>query len=134
MLKPFEPKFRSDLSVCLSDIAEKQVPTKLKPIVTVCAFGCDCVGGLSHQTFFLVHMTLRMSAGGPDLFPQTVCWRPRPVPQDGLMLTCSLRPSVGDPDLLTLTLYLASWYRLMRTRKVPLSGPIAFEQPGSLSM
>ena len=33
MLKPFVPKFRSDLSVRLRDIAEKQVPTKLKPIV-----------------------------------------------------------------------------------------------------
>ena len=33
MLKPLVPKFRSDLSVCLNDIAEKQVPAKLKTIV-----------------------------------------------------------------------------------------------------
>ena len=30
-----KPKFRSDLSVLLRDIAEKQVPAKLKPIVNV---------------------------------------------------------------------------------------------------
>ena len=33
MLKPLAPKFRSDLYVRLGDIAEKQVPAKLKPIV-----------------------------------------------------------------------------------------------------
>ena len=33
MLKPLVPKFRSDLSIRLRDIAEKQVPVKLKPIV-----------------------------------------------------------------------------------------------------
>ena len=33
MLKPLLPKFRSDLSVCLMNIAEKQVPATLKPIV-----------------------------------------------------------------------------------------------------
>ena len=33
ILKPPVPKFRSDLSVRLKDIAEKQVPAKLKPIV-----------------------------------------------------------------------------------------------------
>ena len=33
MLKPLVPKFCSDLSVYLRDIAEKQVPAKLKPIV-----------------------------------------------------------------------------------------------------
>ena len=33
MLKPLMPKFRSDLSVRLRNIAEKQVPVKLKPIV-----------------------------------------------------------------------------------------------------
>ena len=32
MLKPLVPKFPSDLSVCLGDITEKQVPAKLKPI------------------------------------------------------------------------------------------------------
>ena len=31
VLKPLVPKFRSDLSICLRDIAEKQVPVKLKP-------------------------------------------------------------------------------------------------------
>ena len=35
MLKPPVPKFRPDLSVRLRDIAEKQVPAKLKPIVCV---------------------------------------------------------------------------------------------------
>ena len=34
MLKPLVPKFRSDLSVRLRDITEKQVPAKLKPIVS----------------------------------------------------------------------------------------------------
>ena len=33
MLKPLVPKFRSDLSFRLRDIAEKQIPVKLKPIV-----------------------------------------------------------------------------------------------------
>ena len=33
MLKPLVAKFRSDISVRLRDIAEKQVPAKLKPIV-----------------------------------------------------------------------------------------------------
>ena len=33
MLKPLEPKFRYDLSVCLKDVAEKQSPVELKPIV-----------------------------------------------------------------------------------------------------
>ena len=33
ILKPLVPKFRSDLSVDLKDITEKQVPAKLKQIV-----------------------------------------------------------------------------------------------------
>ena len=33
MLKPRMPKFRPDLSARLKDIAEEQVPAKLKPIV-----------------------------------------------------------------------------------------------------
>ena len=33
MLKPLVPKFRADLSDRLKDIAENQVPAKLKPIV-----------------------------------------------------------------------------------------------------
>ena len=33
ILKPLVPKFRSDLSVLLRDIADKQGPAKLKPIV-----------------------------------------------------------------------------------------------------
>ena len=33
MLKPLVPKFRPDLSAHIKDIAEKQVPAKLKPIV-----------------------------------------------------------------------------------------------------
>ena len=33
ILKPPMSKFRSDLSVCLRNIAEKQVPAKLKPII-----------------------------------------------------------------------------------------------------
>ena len=33
MLKPAVPKFRPDLSARLTDIAEKRVPAKLKPIV-----------------------------------------------------------------------------------------------------
>ena len=33
MLKPLVPRFRPDLSVRLRDIAEKQVPAKMKPIV-----------------------------------------------------------------------------------------------------
>ena len=33
MLKPLVPKFHADLSVRSKDIAEKQVSTKLKPIV-----------------------------------------------------------------------------------------------------
>ena len=36
MLKPLVPEFRSDLSARLRDIAEKQVPVKLKPIEVVC--------------------------------------------------------------------------------------------------
>ena len=34
MLQPLVPKFRSDLSFRFKDIAENQVPVKLKPIVT----------------------------------------------------------------------------------------------------
>ena len=33
MLKPLVPKFRLDVYVRVKDIAEKQVPAKLKPIV-----------------------------------------------------------------------------------------------------
>ena len=33
MLKPLAPKFRPDLCASLKDIAEKQVPVKLKPKV-----------------------------------------------------------------------------------------------------
>ena len=33
MLKPLVPNFYSDISVRLRNIAEKQVPVKLKPIV-----------------------------------------------------------------------------------------------------
>ena len=33
MLKPLVPRFRSDLPGRIEDIAEKQVPAKLKPIV-----------------------------------------------------------------------------------------------------
>ena len=33
MLKPLVPKFRQDISARLKDIAEKQAPAKLKPIV-----------------------------------------------------------------------------------------------------
>ena len=33
ILKPLVPKFRPDLCASLKDIAEKQVPAKLKPIV-----------------------------------------------------------------------------------------------------
>ena len=33
MLKPLVPKFRPDLLARLKDMAEKQVPAKLKPIV-----------------------------------------------------------------------------------------------------
>ena len=35
MLKPLVSKFRYDLSVRLRDIADKQVPEKLKPLVGV---------------------------------------------------------------------------------------------------
>ena len=35
MLKPLVPKFRPDLSARLKDIAENQVPAKLKPIVGI---------------------------------------------------------------------------------------------------
>ena len=47
MLKPLVPKFRSDLFVHLKDIAEKRVPGKLKPIVTLLTcFGHQCMIGL----------------------------------------------------------------------------------------
>ena len=45
MLKPLVAKFRPDLSVRLQDVAEKQVPAKLKPIVTLLLFGGR---GLNH--------------------------------------------------------------------------------------
>ena len=35
MLKPIEPRFRPDLFTRLRDIAEKQVPATLKPIVAM---------------------------------------------------------------------------------------------------
>ena len=36
MLKPLVPNFHPDLSTHLKDIAEKQVPAKLKPIENGC--------------------------------------------------------------------------------------------------
>ena len=56
MLKPPEPKFRSDLSSRFRDIAEKQVPAKLKPTVIYSRF--------SSSSFFL---TPFFSAGCPNL-------------------------------------------------------------------
>ena len=47
MLKPAVSKFRPDLSTRLTDIAEKQVSAKLKPIVApshVTALLCDTAG------------------------------------------------------------------------------------------
>ena len=41
MLKAIVPKFRSYLSVRFRDIAEKQVPAKLKPIVGVALVKLD---------------------------------------------------------------------------------------------
>ena len=41
MLKPLVPKFRSDISVRLRNIAEKQVPVKLKTIVGVFETGAS---------------------------------------------------------------------------------------------
>ena len=38
MLKPIVPEFHSDLSVRLSNNAQKQVPVKLEPIVSVTYF------------------------------------------------------------------------------------------------
>ena len=35
MLKPHVPKFRPDISARLKDIAEKQVPAKIKPIFPI---------------------------------------------------------------------------------------------------
>ena len=43
MLKPLVPKLSPDLSARLKDIAEKQVPAKLKPIVG-CQRNCEHVG------------------------------------------------------------------------------------------
>ena len=39
MLKPIVSKFHSDLSVHFKDIAEKQVPVELKPIVVCLLLG-----------------------------------------------------------------------------------------------
>ena len=41
MLKPLVLKLRSDLSIGLRDIGEKQVPVKLKPIVGVVGHQSD---------------------------------------------------------------------------------------------
>ena len=38
MLKPIMPKFRPDLYARLRDMADKQVPAKLKPIVNRCEY------------------------------------------------------------------------------------------------
>ena len=43
MLKPLAPKFRSDLSVGSRDIAEKQVPANLQPIVVHCDPIIECL-------------------------------------------------------------------------------------------
>ena len=51
MLKPPEPKFRSDLSSRFRDIAEKQVPAKLKPTVIYSRF--------SSSSFFLTPFFFR---------------------------------------------------------------------------
>ena len=44
MLKHLVPKFCPDLSVRLKDIAEKQVPAKLKPIVVGGRFDLSQIG------------------------------------------------------------------------------------------
>ena len=51
------PKFRSDLSVHLKDIAEKQVPAKLKPIV---AEILQCLHGNSDKGFPISHQTRQL--------------------------------------------------------------------------
>ena len=51
-LKPIVTKYRSDLSVRLRDIAEKQIPAKLKPIVDTKHWGtlrtCRCTPPMNY--------------------------------------------------------------------------------------
>ena len=55
MLKPPVPKFRSNLSVRLRDIAEKQVPAKQKPIVVDERLTLSTLGLYrNHKLFILV--------------------------------------------------------------------------------
>ena len=54
MLKPLVPKFRSDLSVRLRNIAEKQIPVKLKPIVAICPVTKFQLGKYSLPRYFIL--------------------------------------------------------------------------------
>ena len=55
MLKPSVPKLRSGLSVCVRDIAEKQVLAKLKPMTWACQLlitvTAGCVAGVSTANY-----------------------------------------------------------------------------------
>ena len=73
MLKPLVPKFRSDPSAHLRDIAEKQVPAKMKPIVgpivatqlhsTIPMTQC-CPMSRSLMTFFMTFAAMRCLVPG----------------------------------------------------------------------
>ena len=54
LLKPLLPKFRCDLSVRLRDIAEKQVPAKLKSIVG--GYVSKYHGGMAVGFKYTIHM------------------------------------------------------------------------------
>ena len=64
MLKPLVPKFRPGLSVQLEDIAEKQVPAKLKPIVGDLTGACFAIT-YDVTAILLPAISLLVPRGGP---------------------------------------------------------------------
>ena len=57
ILKPIVPKFRRDLSIRLKDIAEKQVLTKLKPIVVQINSVSDVRNAYTLQRYVVQQLT-----------------------------------------------------------------------------
>ena len=62
-MKPLMSQFRSDLSVRLRDIAEKQVPAKLKPIVGTSMHTNQCFKTPRESLTWAAYNTWRARAG-----------------------------------------------------------------------
>ena len=74
MLKSLLPKFRLSLSVRLMDITEKQVPTKLKPIVDAKRKSETGFSSVLEKFYCLLDVNPRAD-GGPKEPPPPVVFR-----------------------------------------------------------